>query len=113
LTITPGESFFGDTATLPKTSRARIASMADVDAAASTYAVDGATVRRNSLVDPEETSGISVLASDVNLPATLGAPILSGHDLNAATARFPTVVLGRIAAQRLGISSAAGSPQVW
>jgi putative ABC transport system permease protein len=38
---------------------------------------------------------------------------LSGTFLSAATARFPTLVLGKIAAQRLGISSAAGSPQVW
>jgi putative ABC transport system permease protein len=113
LTITPGESFFGDAATLPKTSRARIAAMDDVDTAASTYVVDGATVRRNRLVDPDETSGITVLGSDTNLPATLGAPMLSGRYLNAATARFPTVVLGRIAAQRLGISSADTSPQVW
>ncbi|HEX6390265.1 MAG TPA: ABC transporter permease, partial [Solirubrobacteraceae bacterium] len=113
LTITPGESFFGDAATLPKTSRARVASMAHVDRAASTYVVDGATVRRNRLVDDSDTSGITVLASDTNLPATLGAPLLSGHALNAATARFPTVVLGRVAAQRLGISSAQGAPQVW
>jgi putative ABC transport system permease protein len=70
-------------------------------------------VRRNSLVDDAETSGITVLASDLNLPTTLGAPMLSGSYLTAATERFPTVVLGRVAAQRLGISSAAGSPQVW
>ncbi len=113
LTITPGESFFGDEATLPKTSRARIASMPDVQLAASTYTVNGASVRRNRLVDSAETSGITVLAADRNLPQTLGAPMLSGSFLTSATEHFPTVVLGRVAAQRLGISSAAGSPQVW
>jgi len=113
LTLSPGESFFGDTATLPKSSRARIASMGDVESAASTYAVSGASVRRNPLVDEAETSGIQVQAADTNLPQALSVEMLSGRFLNAATENFPTVVLGRIAAQRLGISSAAGSPLVW
>ncbi len=113
LTVTPGQSFFGDEATLPKTSRARVASMPDVDASASTYAVSGATVRRNRLVDEQETSGINVLASDLKLPETLGAKLLSGSYLTGASAQFPAVVLGRVAAQRLGISNVEGSPQVW
>jgi putative ABC transport system permease protein len=113
LTVTPGQSFFGDNASLPQTSRARVASMGQVDAAASTYAVSGATVRRNRLVDSQETSGITVQAADTDLPQTLGAAMLSGNFLDAASARFPTVVLGAIAAQRLGISDVAGSPQVW
>jgi putative ABC transport system permease protein len=84
-----------------------------VDASASVYAVGGASVRRNPLVDENETSGISVQAVDLGLVRTLGAPLLSGRFLTPATERFPVVVLGRIAAQRLGIESAAGSPQVW
>ncbi len=113
LTLTPGESFLGEDAELPAEARARIAAMPDVRQSASTYAVDGATVRRNPLVDPQETSGITVQATDLDLATTLGAPVLSGRFLTAATARFPAVVLGRIAAQRLGITSAAGQPQVW
>jgi len=113
LTVTPGQSFFGEDATLPQTSRARVAAMPDVDTAASTYAVSGATVRRNRLVDEQETSGITVLASDLKLPQTLGAQMLSGSYLTGASAQFPAVVLGRVAAQRLGISTAEGSPQVW
>jgi putative ABC transport system permease protein len=52
LTLQAGESFFGDDSTLPRTARARIASLDGVTQAASVYAVPGATVRRNSLVDP-------------------------------------------------------------
>src|SRR5580765_3281077 len=52
LTLQAGESFFGDESKLPRTARARIGSVDGVQQAASVYAIDGATVRRNSLVDP-------------------------------------------------------------
>jgi putative ABC transport system permease protein len=113
LTVSPGQSFFGDDAQLPTTSRARVGGLPEVADAASTYAATGASVRRNRLIDPQETNGISVMAADLRLPRTLGASMLSGSFLTAATARFPAVVLGRVAARRLGISSAAGAPQVW
>lgn len=37
----------------------------------------------------------------------------SGSFLNAATQDFPTVVLGAVAAQRLGLTTVADHPQVW
>ncbi len=80
---------------------------------ASVYAVPGATVRRNDLVDPADTSGIAVQAADRDLPRALSAQLRSERFLSAATERFPTVVLGAIAAQRLGFSSVDAQPQVW
>ena len=113
LTVQAGESFFGDDAVVPKTAEVKLRYMAGVQGATATYAVSGATVRRNALVDANDTSGIAVQAADLSLPKTLDAGLASGRFLTAAQARYPTVVLGAIAAQRLGIASVAGSPQVY
>ncbi len=113
LTLQAGESFFGDESKLPRTARPRIAELGGVQQAASVYAVDGATARRNSHVDPGDTSGITVQAADRDLPRTLSARLQAGRFLDAATERFPAVVLGAVAAERLGLSSIAGQPQVW
>ena len=37
----------------------------------------------------------------------------SGSFLTEATERYPTVVLGSVAATRLGLSDVSGAPQVW
>jgi putative ABC transport system permease protein len=113
LTLQAGDSFFGDESKLPQTARARIAAIGGVRQTASVYAVGGATVRRNNLVDPGDTSGIVVQAADRDLPAALSARLRSGRFLGAATERFPAVVLGAVAAQRLGLGSVAAQPQVW
>jgi putative ABC transport system permease protein len=103
LTIQPGQSFLGGgEATLPVTSRARLGALAGVQGSASVYAVEGATVRRSAYVDPKATSGIRVLGADRSLPAALSARVAAGAYLTAATERFPVVVLGSVAARRLG-----------
>jgi putative ABC transport system permease protein len=60
-------------------------------------------VRRSDRIDPNETGGIAVDAADPGLLATLGGAMQRGKFLNAANARTPSVVLGAIAAERLGI----------
>ena len=59
------------------------------------------------------TNGISVVATDASLPATLGATVAHGTFLNAATARYPAVVLGAEAATLLGIHDLSTPTQVW
>jgi putative ABC transport system permease protein len=113
LTVQPGQSFFGDTPVLPKSSGVKLASLRGVTGTAAIYTASGATARRNSHVDVNETSGITVSAADLSLPKTLSAGMASGHFLTAAEARYPTVVLGSVAARRLGIDSTMGSPQVY
>jgi putative ABC transport system permease protein len=68
--------------------------------------VGDATVRRTDLIDPAETNGIAVQAARVNLLKTLQGTVRSGTFLDAATGRYPTVVLGSVAAGRLGIAGA-------
>jgi putative ABC transport system permease protein len=113
LTLGAGQSFFGDDSRLPQTARARLGAVDGVQRTASVYAIEGASVRRNQLVDRGETSGITVQAADTGLARALSAQLASGRFLSAATERFPVVVLGSIAARRLGLSSVAAQPQVW
>jgi len=113
LTLQAGDSFFGEESRLPLTAQARIGRLDGLQQSASVYAIGEATVRRNRLVDAGETSGLTVQAADLGLQRALGASLASGSFLTAATARFPTVVLGAIAARRLGLSSVAAQPQVW
>jgi putative ABC transport system permease protein len=111
LRVAPGESFLGDTAILPQRAPAMIRRVAGVQAVAALRNLDSATVRRNPLVSADETGGIAVAAADTRLAATMAARMRSGRFLDAATARYPTVVLGAGAADQLGIDT-VGS-RVW
>jgi putative ABC transport system permease protein len=76
--------------------------MPTVDSAASVADVDQ-SVRRSEYIDVAETGGIALQAADPELLATLDGRIRRGRFLDAATERYPVVVLGSIAAQRLGV----------
>jgi putative ABC transport system permease protein len=60
-------------------------------------------VRRSDLLDPSYSSDITVLASSLGLLETVNGHIQSGRFLTEATEEFPMVVLGYVAAGRLGI----------
>jgi putative ABC transport system permease protein len=102
LRVAPGQTLFGEDAKLPEEADAMIGRITPVEEVSSVELVD-ATVRRTSYIPEEETGGISVAATDLDLPATLGATLRRGVFLNGATSRYPAVVLGSVAAERLGI----------
>jgi putative ABC transport system permease protein len=102
LRVSPGNTIFGEEAELPKQARPMISRIAPVESVAAVESVE-ATVRRTGYIPEEETGGIGVMAADLNLLTTLGATVRRGVYLNAATARYPAVVLGSTAAERLGI----------
>jgi putative ABC transport system permease protein len=104
LRVEPGQSFTGEDPDLPEDAVAMIRRVDGVQATASTKLIEGATVRRNALIDENETGGIAVAAADPSLPATVGAQLARGRFLSAATGRYPVVVLGADAAERLGIT---------
>jgi putative ABC transport system permease protein len=103
LRVAPGESFFGEEAQLPESAAAMLERVAGVQRVAAVRTVDGASVRRNDLIDPVETGGIAVAAADPALAETVAARMRRGRFLDAATARYPAVVLGSGAADQLGI----------
>lgn len=100
LQVMPAPDRQVDRPSLPATSvamAARIGPVTGVSAVANLNTV----ARRSDLTDPRDGSGLTVLASRPDLADVLGARLLSGRFLDGG--RFPTVVLGSVAAARLGI----------
>lgn len=113
LTVTPGQTLFGEDASLPKESMDMVGRIDGVYAVSGTGTVPDATVRRNDLISELETGGITVAAADLELLDTLEVDVLSGVWLDEATARYPAVVLGAVAAERLGVPAAGPEVAVW
>jgi putative ABC transport system permease protein len=111
LRIAPGQSFLGEDSLLPESAASMLRRVEGVESVAAVAAVADVTVRRNAHVDEAETGGINVAAADPALRDTVGASLRRGRFLDAATGRYPTVVLGAQAAATLGIDD-AGS-RVW
>lgn len=113
LAVAPGESLFGEETRLPAAAAGRIRLLGDVESAAAVTQVDGATVRRSSYVPAEVTGGIVVEAGEPQLLATLEGATAAGRFVDRATERYPAIVLGAKAAQRLGIHGTGGLVQVF
>ncbi|MDA0165372.1 ABC transporter permease [Solirubrobacter ginsenosidimutans] len=111
LQVAPGQSFMGDDSVLPEAAAPMLRRVDGVESVAAIAAVSGKTVRRSPYIDEAETGGIGVAAADPSLRAAVGATMHRGTFLNAATGRYPAVVLGSEAANTLGIDD-TGS-RVW
>jgi len=107
-----GTNLLGEDAKLPKQSVGMVGRIGPVTSVSATGDIE-ATVRRSDLIPAGETSGIAVRAARTDLIRTVGATIRSGTWLNDATARYPAVVLGAVAAERLGLHAAGPGVQVW
>jgi len=105
LTVAPGQTFLGKSAELPEAAERAARNLSSVRSAAAVTAIASASVRRNRYIEAAETGGIGVYAADPELLATLGGRVLEGHFLDPANERYPLVVLGSVAAQRLGVTS--------
>jgi len=106
LTVAPGNTMFGDAATLPDESVAMVKRIGPVQSATATGAVGDANVYRTDKISAGQTGGLAVLAAQLDLLRTVGATVADGSWLNAATASYPAVVLGATAARRLGTGPA-------
>jgi putative ABC transport system permease protein len=71
-----------------------------------------ANLYRSKYIDPNDTNGVAVEAAELGLLSTLSGTTAQGHFLNAASARYPTVVLGAVTAKRLGITDLSGGAQL-
>ncbi|MDQ3788569.1 MAG: ABC transporter permease [Actinomycetota bacterium] len=109
LTASPGRTIMGEDASLPSTSVPMVARIDPVTAVSATGDVS-ATVRRTDKVAEEETSGLAVLAARTDLLRVLRGSLHDGQFLSAVTENFPTVVLGSVAATRLGVGA---GDKVW
>lgn len=111
LRVAPGESFLGEESVLPESAAAMLRRVDGVESVAAIAGVGEVTVRRTPYVDEVETGGISVAAADPGLLDAVGGTLRHGRFLDAATGRYPTVVLGAQAAATLGLDDAGG--RVW
>jgi putative ABC transport system permease protein len=112
LTVTNGQSFSGDTASLPVAAPAMIGRIGPVLQVSQTGSTS-ANVFRSPLIPSVNTNALSVQAASLELLPTVGATVAQGRYLNAATARLPVVVLGAAAAERLGIGRVYSGERVW
>jgi putative ABC transport system permease protein len=103
LTVNAGQTLFGESSALPEEAPGMIGRIAPVEGVSGVESIPVA-VRRTDLIPKAETGGISVIAADGSLLGTLEGTVADGRNLDAATARYPTVVLGATAARRLGIT---------
>lgn len=110
LTATAGTSLLGEQTTLPPDTLGKVGLVDGVESASSA-ALLPEPVYRSPLSDPEATGGITTMVADHTLLQTVSGMVRSGTWLSTATARFPTVVLGSDAAERLGVVTPG--TQVW
>jgi putative ABC transport system permease protein len=112
LTVTNGQTLFGQTAELPVAAPGMIGRIGPVTAVQATGSVS-ASVYRSPLIPAIQTNALTVLASTLDLPATVGTTLAAGSYLNAATATEPVAVLGSAAASRLGIDHIYPGERIW
>ncbi|HKF16698.1 MAG TPA: ABC transporter permease [Candidatus Dormibacteraeota bacterium] len=113
LTVTPGNTFLGQTAVLPHEAPSTIGRLATVQGVSSTAVLQNVTVRRTDQVPMSTTSGLSVRWTDTSLLRTLNGSVYRGQWLNSANGHYPAVVLGWVAAQRLGLVDLEQPTQVY
>jgi putative ABC transport system permease protein len=113
LVVEAGGGFAGnDDAALPTTSETMLRRIGPVQEVSSVTSVD-ASVLRTDLAPSDQTGGITVKAGDTQLLDTLVGEMAAGEWLDEARAGLPVVVLGSVAAERLGITEVGDGVQVW
>jgi putative ABC transport system permease protein len=113
LTVTNGQTVFGQTAELPTAAPGMIRRIGPVTQVAGTGTIDSAHAYRSPLIPAINTNALSVQAASAGLPRAVGTSLAQGRYLNAATATQPVAVLGATAAARLGIDRVWPGERIW
>jgi putative ABC transport system permease protein len=113
LTVTNGQSLGGGTAELPAAAPGMITRIGPITSVQYTGGVGGVNVYRSPYIPSINSNALSVQATSLDLPATVGASVAQGRFLNPATAREPVAVLGAAAAARLGIDRLYPGERIW
>ena len=112
LTVEAGQGIGRGSDTLPDTAAEMIARIGPVEATSAVSAVE-ANAYKTDFIPSGQTGGITVQAVDVNLLETLGGSVAEGRFLDEATAVYPTVVLGSVAAERMGVTDLDPAVSIW
>jgi putative ABC transport system permease protein len=113
LTVTNGRSIQGQEAQLPARAAGMLGQIDGVRQVAATAQLTGVNVYRSDQIPAAQTGALAVRACDSALLETLDGRLRHGTFLNAATARYPAVVLGDQAATALGIATLEQPTRVW
>ena len=112
LVVQAGSGFgFGDSS-LPETATGMVDRVGTVDQVAATVPVAGA-VYRSDLMPEGQTGGMTIVATDSSLLETLNLGMADGVFLDGASNEYPAVVLGAVAAERLGIDEVGTGTLIW
>lgn len=102
--VSAGRGILGGAPELPSDSPLMAARVGPVEAVSAVARIDE-PVRRTDLIPELETGGLSVVAVEPGLLDVLGGSVAAGRFLDVGSSRLPATVLGRIAAERLGVGS--------
>ena len=112
LTVEAGQSFGSGNSSLPVDAPARIRGIDPVYEVAAVSKIGGG-VYRSDLIEEGRTQGLTIIAADLNLLDAQQGSISQGQYLTSALQDFPTVVLGSVAAERLGITELTTARSIW
>ncbi|MGW7447282.1 ABC transporter permease [Kitasatospora sp. NPDC054795] len=104
LVASPGQGLFGEKVKLPEESIGMLSRVPGVEQVGATGDL-AQSVRRSEKIPSDETGGITVKAATEGLLDVVRGTVGSGTWLNEANGRYPSTVLGHVAAQRLGITA--------
>jgi len=113
LTVEPDAGFGRGDGNLPADAASMISRITPVEATSMVSFVEGVNVYKNDLIPEGKTGGISVQAVDSKLLNVLAGSIADGVWFDDAKSAFPTVVLGSVAAERLGVREVTGVQPLW
>ncbi|MFJ7276792.1 ABC transporter permease [Kitasatospora sp. NPDC098663] len=104
LVASPGQGLFGEKVKLPEESTGMLSRVPGVEQVGATGDLSQ-SVRRSEKIPKEETGGITAKAATEGLLDVVRGAVGSGTWLSEANGRYPSTVLGHVAAQRLGITA--------
>jgi len=109
LVVQAGDTLFGEQARLPVESPAMVRRVNPVLNATGVSLLDADAQRNEYDTTP---NGLSVFTTETSLLDTIEGNLAHGRFLDESTSTLPTVVLGAVAAQRLGITDLEGAPTI-
>ena len=112
LTVEAADGFRSQQANLSSDAASMISRVTPVYEVSAITKISGG-VFLNDLIQDGRTKGITIVAADLNLLQAQRGSMKSGEFLDGMTSQFPFVVLGSVAADRLGIRNISGSQKIW
>jgi len=112
LVVKPDPGLGRGSGTLPSAATGMIARIGPIESTSMLSAVS-THVYRSDLIPKGRTRGISVQAVDQDMLDVLEGSVADGVWFDVAKASYPNVVLGSVAAERLGAREVSGIQQVW